>query len=143
MRAFYHPDQALHSPQQFMRFGQIGRSTDVPARTAELLAALDRLGVTPETPTDYGRAPAETIHAKHYIDFLESAYKRWIQQPDHGPEVWPNTFPYWNGDPGHDMRPPCPSELVIAQAYARNPGEALPDDLTVLVLRRAVAQPDA
>lgn len=115
MRAFYHPDQALHSPQQFMRIGRIAACTDVPERTAELLVALARLGVTPEVPHDYGRAPAETIHAPHYLDYLESAYKRWLELPQHGPEVWPNCFPYWNGDPAKDARPPCPTDLLIAQ----------------------------
>ena len=115
MRAFYHPDQALHSPQQFMRFGRISACTDVPERTAKLLAALDRLGVTPQTPPDLGRAPAETIHAPHYLDYLETAYRRWLELPQHGIEVWPNCFPYWNGDPAKDSRPPCPSDLVIAQ----------------------------
>ncbi|QJD17408.1 histone deacetylase family protein [Paracoccus sanguinis] len=115
MRAFYHPDQALHSPQQFMRTGRIASATDVPARTAELLAALDRLGVTPEAPADLGRSAAATIHPAHYLDYLESAYARWIELPDHGPEVWPNCFPYWNGDPAREARPPCPTDLLIAQ----------------------------
>ena len=48
MRAFYHPDQAIHNPLQFMRYGRICDATDVPARTEELLKALSRLGVTPE-----------------------------------------------------------------------------------------------
>lgn len=116
MRAFYHPDQALHNPMQFMRFGRICDATDVPARTEELLAALSRLGITPEKSGDYGRAPAEAIHAAHYLDFLETAYARWTELPEHGPEVLPNTFPYWNGDPSRDARPPCPTDHLLAQA---------------------------
>lgn len=115
MRAFYHPDQAIHNPLQFMRYGRICDATDVPARTEELLKALSRLGVTPEAPQDYGRAPAEAIHARHYLDYLETAYQRWIQLPEHGPEVLPNTFPYWNGDPSRDARPPCPTDQLLAQ----------------------------
>lgn len=115
MRAFYHPDQAIHNPLQFMRYGRICDATDVPARTEELLKALARLGVTPEEPEDYGRAPAEGVHAKHYLDYLETAYQRWIQLPEHGPEVLPNTFPYWNGDPSRDSRPPCPTDQLLAQ----------------------------
>ncbi|WP_299844506.1 histone deacetylase family protein [uncultured Paracoccus sp.] len=115
MRAFYHPDQALHDPQQFMRFGRISKATDVPARTSELLSALDRLGVVAEAPQDYGRAPLETVHAPHYLDYLQSAYARWTELPDHGPEVLPNTFPYWSGDPARAARPPCPSDHLLAQ----------------------------
>ncbi len=115
MRAFYHPDQATHNPLQFMRYGRICEANDVPARTEELLKALARLGIEPEQPQDYGRGPAEKIHAVHYLDYLETAYGRWIDLPEHGPEVLPNTFPYWNGDPSRDMRPPCPTDQLLAQ----------------------------
>lgn len=115
MRAFYHPDQALHSPRQFMRFGRLAEPTDIPVRTEKLLGALGRLGITAETPSDLGRAPAATIHPAHYLDYLESAYRRWLELPEHGPEVLPNTFPYWNGDPSKDARPPCPSSELLAQ----------------------------
>ena len=37
MRAFYHPDQALHDPKQFMRVGVIADPTDLPERTARSL----------------------------------------------------------------------------------------------------------
>lgn len=115
MRAFYHPDQALHSPQQFMRYGRLADPTDIPVRTEMLLGALGRLGVAPEQPSDFGRAPASTIHPAHYLDYLETAYQRWLELPDHGPEVLPNTFPYWNGDPSKDARPPCPTNQLLAQ----------------------------
>lgn len=115
MRAFYHPGQALHSPQQFMRFGTLADPTDLPIRTEKLLGALARLGVEVETPADYGRGPAETIHPVHYLDYLETAYQRWLELPEHGPEVLPNTFPYWNGDPSKDVRPPCPTDQLLAQ----------------------------
>ncbi|PWL18582.1 histone deacetylase family protein [Falsochrobactrum shanghaiense] len=115
MRAFYHPDQALHSPQQFMRYGVLADPTDIPVRTEKLLGALARLGVNVETPPDFGRAPAEAIHPVHYLDYLETAYQRWLELPSHGPEVLPNTFPYWNGDPSKDSRPPCPTDQLLAQ----------------------------
>ena len=116
IRAFYHPEQAIHNPQQFMRLGRISDATDVPARTEQLLAALNRMGISVQQPQDYRRQAAEAVHPPHYLDFLETAYQRWIQLPGHGPEVLPNTFPYWNGDPAHDARPPCPTDYVVAQA---------------------------
>lgn len=115
MRAFYHPDQALHSPKQFMRYGRLADPTDIPERTEKLLDALARLGIEAETPSDYGRLPAAAIHPAHYLDYLETAYQRWLELPDHGPEVLPNTFPYWNGDPAKDVRPPCPTNQLLAQ----------------------------
>lgn len=54
MRAFYHPDQALHDPKQFMRVGVIADPTDLPERTARLLGALADLSITPEHPGDHG-----------------------------------------------------------------------------------------
>jgi hypothetical protein len=32
MRAFYHPRQAAHDPQQFMRYGRIVPANDLPSR---------------------------------------------------------------------------------------------------------------
>ncbi|MCO6392995.1 histone deacetylase family protein [Aliihoeflea aestuarii] len=115
MRAFYHPDQALHAPRQFMRYGVLTDPTDLPVRTERLLGALQQLGVEIETPSDYGREPALAVHPAHYLDYLDSAYPRWLELPNHGPEVLPNTFPYWNGDPAKDARPPCPTDQLLAQ----------------------------
>lgn len=40
MRAFYHPVQAAHGPQQFMRYGRVVPAHDLPARVDALLGAL-------------------------------------------------------------------------------------------------------
>jgi acetoin utilization deacetylase AcuC-like enzyme len=116
MRAFHHPDQALHDPQQYMRFGQIVAAKDLPARTHELLAALEARGVAPEAPAVFGLEPALGVHAPHYLDFLANAWRRWAELPERGPEVWPNTFPYWSGRPEEAARPPCPAHGLIGEA---------------------------
>ncbi|MXQ10778.1 histone deacetylase family protein [Microvirga makkahensis] len=116
MRAFFHPDQHLHDPKQFMRVGRISAPTDLPSRTDALLGALRSHGIEPEMPADYGISPALTIHKQHYLDFLATAYERWVEIPNAGPEVLPNVSPYWNGSPDRDGRPPCRSQSVIAQA---------------------------
>lgn len=116
VRAFYHPDQAAHDPQQYMRFGRVVAPKDVPARTEALLAALSALGITPELPPrDYASA-REAVHTPGFLHFLETAWERWQQLPEKGPEVWPNTFPYWSGRPEERARQECPSEGLIAQA---------------------------
>lgn len=115
MRAFYHPDQALHDPQVFMRAGVLAAPTDLPERTARLLAALVRQGITPEAGTVDGRDAALLVHARGYVDFLENAYRLWRELPDAGPEVFPNASPYWNGAADHEMRGDCPSDHIIAQ----------------------------
>jgi acetoin utilization deacetylase AcuC-like enzyme len=115
MRAFYHPDQAIHDPQQFMRFGRIVPPKDLPARTQKLLDALKGSGVAPETPAAHGVQPALGVHTRSYLHFLETVWDRWTQLPDYGPEVWPNTFPYWSGRLEDEARPPCPAEGLVGQ----------------------------
>ena len=116
VRAFYHPDQSAHDPQQYMRFGRVVSPKDVPARTEALLAALTALQISPETPTrDYREARA-AVHTQGFLHFLETAWERWQQLPEKGPEVWPNTFPYWSGRPEDAARPDCPSEDLLAHA---------------------------
>ena len=115
MRAFYHPDQALHDPQQFMRYGRLVQPKDLPARSEELLGALAALGVAPAQPAEHGTAPALGVHTPHYLRFLAGVWERWAQLPDHGPEVWPNTFPYWSGRPEEAARPSCPAEGIVGE----------------------------
>jgi acetoin utilization deacetylase AcuC-like enzyme len=114
MRAFYHPDQALHDPRQFMRHGRVVPAQDVPARTAALLQALARLAIVPEDPPDAPEARA-AVHTAGFLHYLETAWERWQALPDHGPEVWPNTFPYWSGQPGAPARPDCPADSMVAR----------------------------
>ena len=116
MRAFFHPDQSLHDPQQFMQVGRLRAPKDLPSRTEALLSALAKRGVTPEPPFDYGEAPALSVHTRPYVDFLQSAYERWRAVPEAGPEVLPNVSPYWNGRPEWQQRPPCPSNWIVAEA---------------------------
>lgn len=115
MKAFFHPDQQLHDPQQFMRAGKIAVPKDTPARTEQLLAGLRRSGLAAATPPDAGLGPVAAIHAKGYLDFLRTAYARWQDLANAGPEVLPNTFPYWNARPDA-VRAPCPSPHIIAEA---------------------------
>ncbi len=115
MRAFYHPEQAIHAPQQFMRFGRIVPVKDLPVRTEKLLGALARHAIEPETPAAQGIGPALGVHTPAYLRFLETAWERWTQLPDHGPEVWPNTFPYWSGRPEERARPDCPAKGLVGQ----------------------------
>jgi acetoin utilization deacetylase AcuC-like enzyme len=116
MRAFYHPDQALHDPLQYMRFGRIVAPKDVPERTHELLGALAARGVAPEAPAEHGVAPALAVHTRPYLDFLAGVWARWTQLPERGPEAWPNTFPYWSGRPEDFARPACPARGIVGEA---------------------------
>jgi acetoin utilization deacetylase AcuC-like enzyme len=115
MRAFYHADQALHDPQQYMRFGRLVSAKDLPARTERLLAVLDEHGIVPEKSVKCGIGPALKIRTLYYLHFLQTVWDRWALLPDHGPEVWPNTFPYYSGRVEADARPPCPATGIVGQ----------------------------
>ena len=115
MRTFFHPDQRLHDPQQFMRVGRIARPTDVPSRCDVLLATLEARGLAPTAPEPAGLGPALAVHSPDYLDFLATIYEGWSALPDAGPEVLPNLSPYWNARPG-ETRQPCRPESLVARA---------------------------
>ena len=99
-----------------MRFGRVVAPKDVPARTEALLGALAALDITPERPTRDYAAAREAVHTRAFLHFLETAWDRWQELPERGPEVWPNTFPYWSARPEEPARAECPSEGLIAHA---------------------------
>jgi len=115
MRAFYHPRQLAHDPQQFMRYGRVVPAKDLPARVDALLVALGGMGVEPEAPKGDYADTRLAVHTTGFLGFLETAWPQWCTLPDHGPEVWPNTFPYWSGRPEDRARPDCPSESIVAR----------------------------
>ena len=116
MRAFYHPDQSMHDPQQYLRFGAVVAPKDLPERTARLLGALAKHDITPERPAAHGTAPVLAIHDAGFVKFLETAWARWQELPaERGPEVWPSTFPYWSGRPEESVRQPCRPTGFIGQ----------------------------
>lgn len=115
MRAFYHPSQAAHDPQQFMRYGRIVAPKDLPVRTEKLLGALSRLGIAVASPQQQYDDARRAVHTERFLEYLASAWQRWQALPDHGPEVWPNTFPYWSGRPEDRARPDCPADHIVAQ----------------------------
>lgn len=115
MRAFYHPRQSVHDPQQFMRYGRMVPAKDLPARVDALLGALRAMGVEPEAPKGDHVDARLAVHTAGFLAYLETAWDHWRTLPEHGPEVWPNTFPYWSGRPEDRARPDCPAESIVAR----------------------------
>ena len=118
MQAFYSPDQALHSPNQFMRLGKLVPAPDLPSRAQTLESALQKVGLHVTEPADQGTAPLQAVHAPHYLEYLEHAWPRWQALTDSGantgPEVMANLSPY-SGVPAGQRRPACPSPALIPQ----------------------------
>ncbi len=93
MKVYFHPKQNLHNPQSYLSRGQMRTPQEVPARSAHILKGLADLGHRVLEPTDHGRAPIERVHDTGYLEFLETAYRRWHEVPeDWGEEVMSNVF---------------------------------------------------
>ncbi len=94
MKLFFTETQLAHQPKQYMVHGRIVDPFENPDRAAALIAALEPLGLQRAEPGDFGRGPILNVHEEHYVGFLEEAYDRFVELPNHGPEVLPNVHPY-------------------------------------------------
>ena len=74
-----------------MRHGRIIPPKDLPVRTTRLLEALASRGIVPETPVAESAEARLAVHTEGFLQYLETAWDRWSELPDRGPEVWPNT----------------------------------------------------
>ncbi len=93
MRAFSHPDQALHTPRFFLLRGEVRPNYEVPGRATALLRGLAAVGIVPETATPADRAALLAVHRADYLDFLEGAAAAWARLPQAGPEMVANVHP--------------------------------------------------
>ena len=90
MKAFAHPDQALHQPHWFVMRGRLHPNFEIAKRAEALLGGLAALGITPETPAEAPRAAIEAVHPAPYLDFLRDGPAEWAKLADPGPELVPN-----------------------------------------------------
>ncbi|RVT96076.1 histone deacetylase family protein [Rhodovarius crocodyli] len=93
MKAFAHPDEALHAPQFFLTRGRLRGNFEIPARAASLRQGLASLGLAPEAPAMGTAVDAARLHDPDYIAFLAEAAEKWAELLDPGPEVVPNIHP--------------------------------------------------
>jgi len=93
MKAFHHPDEALHAPKFFLMRGAPRSNFEVPARAASLRAGLDMLGLVPEATRPATREQLLKLNTPDYLDFLEQAAAQWAELPEAGPEVVANIHP--------------------------------------------------
>ena len=93
MKAFYHPDEALHAPEFFLMRGRVRANFEVPARAASLREGLAALGITPEHAPPAAREALLKLHTADYLDFLETGPAEWAGMPEAGPEIVANIHP--------------------------------------------------
>ncbi len=116
MKLFFSKRQLSHAPQQFMAAGRIVAPFEVPERAERMAAGLARAGLELSEPEDFGLDPILTVHAEHYLDFLRTAYARYQELPNAGPEVLPNVHPHLSAHPGLGPRERPRPTGVVGQA---------------------------
>jgi acetoin utilization deacetylase AcuC-like enzyme len=99
MKLFFSEAQLDHRPKQFMVHGRIVDPFENPDRATALVEALERIDLARTEPMDFGRAPILAVHAHQYLGFLEEAFDRFMELPNHGPEVLPGIHPYRGAGP--------------------------------------------
>jgi acetoin utilization deacetylase AcuC-like enzyme len=116
MKLFFTEAQLAHQPRQYMVHGRIVDPFENPNRAPTLIAALQGAGLELAEPADFGRAPILEVHADHYVAFLEEAYARFMELPNHGPEVLPNVHPYRGASLNYADRGPPRVTGIIGRA---------------------------
>lgn len=116
MKLFFADAQLAHRPTQYMVHGRIVDPFENPNRASSLISALQPLGLNLTEPEDFGRDPILVVHPEHYLDFLEHAYSRFMELPNHGPEVLPNIHPFRGAGLDLDARERPRPTGIIGQA---------------------------
>lgn len=92
MRCFYASETQQHNPQFRLTHGSLMKNAEQPRRAELLLAGLDELGWSPQSPPAAAHSDYATVHTTEFLTFLETAWEAWQALPDAGPEVVPNAF---------------------------------------------------
>lgn len=93
MKAFHHPDEALHAPEFFLMRGRVRANFEVPARAASLREGLAALGITPEKAPPATHEALLRLHTADYLEFLQTGHTEWAHMPEAGPEIVANIHP--------------------------------------------------
>jgi acetoin utilization deacetylase AcuC-like enzyme len=116
MKLYFSERQLAHQPTQYMVHGRIVDPFENPNRATTLIQSLQGAGLERAEPRDFGRAPILEVHADHYVGFLEEAYARFMELPNHGPEVLPNVHPYRGASLTYGDRGPPRVTGIIGRA---------------------------
>jgi acetoin utilization deacetylase AcuC-like enzyme len=97
MKIFYPPDHAEHNPPfEILDGGARGPNFEVPGRVENIISALAPYSWAEMTePADFGWEAIAAVHDKGYLEFLQTAFKRWAEE-DVNPDriaLTPATFP--------------------------------------------------
>ena len=113
MKLFFSNRQLTHQPQQYMVHGKLIHAFENNDRATTLLDALAGAGLHAIEPDDHGIAPALSVHADHFVEFLQTTYDEFQKLPNAGPEVLPNIHAYVGAAPSLTPRgKPRPTGII-------------------------------
>ncbi|MEO4046859.1 histone deacetylase family protein [Pseudomonas sp. CAU 1711] len=93
MLTFYSDDHRLHHARGEMVGGEFKPCFEMPARADHVLARVCERAVGEVLPpADFGLAPIARIHTDDYLQFLQSAWRRWTEQGNSA-DFLPGVFP--------------------------------------------------
>lgn len=93
MQTVFHPTQLDHNPPREFVDGAWIAYLESPRRPHMILDAIAQAQLGPViAPDDFGLAPIRAVHTDHYLDYLQSAYARWITAGRSRDGVYPDTF---------------------------------------------------
>jgi acetoin utilization deacetylase AcuC-like enzyme len=93
VHVFYSDHHHDHAPTGFLHQGRLCPCPEHPERAAILSGAARDAGHELHAPKTFGPEPLRAVHDPDYLDFLATAWTRWQELPDPGPEVVPNVHP--------------------------------------------------
>ena len=93
MKTVYSPTHLLHAPAKEFLDGELVDVFEKPSRAELILSAVQRANLGDViAPHDFGMGPIQAIHAPDYLDFLQTAFARWIADGRSSNGVFPDTF---------------------------------------------------
>lgn len=98
MLVVYSEKHRLHNPKLYFALGRMDPYPEQPSRVESILQALEkreqtgRLGHKIVEPRDFGLDPILAVHSQKYIDYVRTAYDRWILKGGSENGVIPDTY---------------------------------------------------
>jgi acetoin utilization deacetylase AcuC-like enzyme len=92
MKAFYHPDSELHTPEWYLADGTVRPCPDNPARPSRILDALRAEKFDIHSPAADSWPALRIVHTTDYLDYLQHIHTRWTAHFKNNAPVIPDTF---------------------------------------------------
>lgn len=114
----------LHNPKLYFALGRMNSYPEQPSRVESILRALKiraksckphSLAHRTIPPSDYGLAPILAVHSQKYLNYVETAYDRWILKGGDVNGVIPDTYAVHLNSIYRDITLQTRSENVFAQ----------------------------